>query len=309
VFSRKQIVAPRPLDVSEVLEGMHAMLRRIIGEDVELVTHCQRPVGLVQADAGQIEQVLMNLAVNSRDAMPDGGTLTFRVQNIEVPVAAGPVEAGAYVQLSVTDTGSGISPEVLPHIFEPFFTTKEAGRGTGLGLATIYGIVTQAGGHIEVTSEKGRGTTFTVLLPCLPAQTVAARRGASSQQLARGSERILVVEDEEMVRGVVCAMLGRCGYEVLQASRAEEALDTCARHEGRIDLLLTDVVLQGANGRVLADEIKARYPDIRVVFMSGYTDDAVVRSGVLRAEVDFLQKPLTATALTRKVREVLDRGR
>jgi CheY-like chemotaxis protein len=303
------VVTPRPLDLCGVLEGMQAMLRRLIGEDVELVTRCEQPAGLVQADAGQVEQVLLNLAVNARDAMPAGGTLTFHVSNVDLAAPRGSLAAGAYVQVIAADTGTGMPPDVLPHIFEPFFTTKESEHGTGLGLATIYGIVKQAGGDIEVRSQLGQGTTFTILLPRLAPEPVAPGSEERPFHLERGTERILVVEDEEMVRGVVTAMLGRCGYQVLQASRAEEALTLCREHEGRIDLLLTDVVMRGANGRVLADEITAQYPDIRVVFMSGYTDDAVVRSGVLRAETDFLQKPLTASVLARKLREVLDRRR
>jgi two-component system cell cycle sensor histidine kinase/response regulator CckA len=315
-FSRQQVVAPRLLDLNSVVADMEKMLRRVIGEDVELATSLQPGLRPIKADPGQVEQVLMNLAVNARDAMPQGGRLTIETRNVNLDesyVRVRPdVRPGPYVLLAVSDTGHGMTAEVKARLFEPFFTTKEAGLGTGLGLATVYGIVKHSGGHIEVYSEPGAGTTFKVYLPRAEGVGKPGRSYQGEMVSPQGSETILVAEDEEGVRSLICAVLRGQGYLVLEAGNGEEALALCERHEGPIDLLVTDVVMPGLGGRQLAERLAGLhprcFPQVRVLYLSGYTDDAVVRHGVLHEQVHFLQKPFSPVALAQKVREVLDAG-
>jgi PAS domain S-box-containing protein len=311
-FSRKQVLQPLILDLNSVVAEMEKMLRRLIGEDVQLVTVFDDRLRRVQADPGQIEQVLMNLAVNARDAMPRGGRLTIETANVDLDAAYGRsrpgVTPGPHVMLAVSDTGHGMDPEVLSHVFEPFFTTKELGKGTGLGLATVHGIVKQSGGHIFVYSEPEHGTTFKVYLPCLEAvETVVETPPAQEAKLQRGSETILLVEDEESLRSIVREILEASGYTVIEARHAGHALEIAEGHSTPIHLLMTDVVMPGLSGSELVVRLAASHAETRVLYMSGYTDDAVVLHGVLAADVAFLQKPFTAEALARKVREVLDR--
>lgn len=311
VFSRRQIIAPRILDLKAVVTDAGMMLRRLIGEDVELVTLSDPGLWPVKADAGQVEQALMNLVVNARDALPHGGKITIETRNVRLDdhYAQGhpEVEPGAYVLLAVSDNGAGMTAEIKAHLFEPFFTTKEPGRGTGLGLATVYGIVKQAGGHIDVYSEPDLGTTFKLYLP----RSDEGRRAGSKSHpgltpMPPGRETILLVEDEEAVRVLSRHILHECGYEVLEARQGEEALRLASQHTGRIDLLVTDVVMPRLGGRGVADQLKRLYPHLKVLYLSGYTDDAVVRHGVLEQDVPFLQKPFTPAGLAQRVREVLD---
>ena len=310
-FSRQQVLAPRVVSLSVVVQGVEKMLRRVIGEDVDLVTALDPDVGSVKADVGQLEQVLMNLAVNARDAMPAGGKLTIETANVEHgPDSAREREAAPVrrcVMLAVSDTGIGMDEATKARIFEPFFTTKEAGKGTGLGLATVYGIVQQSGGFIWVYSEPGHGTTFKIYLPQVDAPLEGRTAGAAPGDLPRGTETVLLVEDAAAVRAVTRQVLERQGYTVLEAANGGAALQTAASHPGPIHLLLTDVVMPGLSGRQLADQLARLRPDARVLYASGYTDDAVVRHGVLEAGISYLQKPFTAESLARKVREVLDR--
>jgi nitrogen-specific signal transduction histidine kinase/CheY-like chemotaxis protein len=309
-FSRRQLLAPRILDLNAVAADAEKMLRRLIGEDVALVTALDPALGTVRADPGQVEQILLNLAVNARDAMPTGGQLTIKTCNVELDdgyVQSHPdARPGPHVLMAVTDTGCGMPPEVKARIFEPFFTTKGQGKGTGLGLATVYGIVRQSGGHIGVYSEVGVGTTFKVYLPRegLPAGAAKSRSG----QLAppQGTETVLLVEDESGVRALTRQVLSKCGYRVLEAAGAGEAVKAAAGASGPIHLLVSDVVMPGPSGRVVANRVAELHPGVRVLFMSGYTDDEVVRHGVLQEGVNFLQKPFSPIALARKVREVLD---
>jgi two-component system, cell cycle sensor histidine kinase and response regulator CckA len=309
-FSRQQVLAPRVLDLNEVVGDTASMLRRVIGEDVKLSTTTANGLWPVKADPGQVEQILLNLAVNARDAMPTGGKLTIETGNVllDETYAASHSDArpGPHVLLAVSDSGCGMSAAVRAKIFEPFFTTKGPGKGTGLGLATVYGIVKQSGGHIGVYSEVGVGTTFKVYLP----RTVQAGEGAKLQSTLRsppqGTETVLVVEDDAVVRGLTRHILQHAGYAVLEAATGDEALRVATGHIGRIHLLVTDVVMPGLGGRAAAERLAERYHGLRVLFVSGYTDDAVVRHGVLHDKVNFLQKPFTPSALALKVREVLD---
>jgi PAS domain S-box-containing protein len=307
-FSRQQVLAPRVVNLSHVVQSVEKLLHRVIGEDVDLVTSLDPNVGSVKADVGQLEQVLMNLAVNARDAMPTGGRLMLETANVEHdPDYAREQEAAPvrrFVMLAVSDTGIGMDEATKARIFEPFFTTKEPGKGTGLGLATVYGIVRQSGGFIWVYSEPGRGTTFKIYLPEVDAPTEAASLAAT--ELPPGTETVLLVEDAEAVRAVARQVLERQGYTVLEAPQGNAALAIAAAHDGPIHLLLTDVVMPGLSGRQVADELTRLRPDMRVLYASGYTDDAVVRHGVLEAGIAYLQKPFTAASLTRKVRETLD---
>jgi two-component system cell cycle sensor histidine kinase/response regulator CckA len=311
-FSRRQVLQPRILDLNAVVAETEKMLRRLIGEDIQLMTVLDEHVGPVRADPSQMDQVLMNLAVNARDAMPRGGRLTIETGNVVLDQAyarehAG-VEPGHYVMLAVSDTGHGMTPEVRSRIFEPFFTTKDPGKGTGLGLATVHGIVKQSEGHIWVYSEPGRGATFKVYLPRTDAPGLAIEAPAPVPiELPRGSETILLVEDEASLRELVRECLEASGYKMLEASHGTAALEVGERHPGRIDLLMTDVVMPGMSGRELAEHLRASRPEIRTLYMSGYTDDAVVLHGVLAEDMAFLQKPFTAAQLARQVREVLDR--
>ncbi len=311
-FSRQQVLQPTVLEVNKLVSDVEKMLRRLLGEDVELSTRLAPTTGRVKADPGQLEQVIMNLAVNARDAMPNGGKLTLETGNVDLDEAYAsdhyPARAGPFVLLAVSDTGTGMSEETQAHMFEPFFTTKEKGKGTGLGLATVYGIIKQSGGFIWVYSEVGHGTTFKLYLPRV--QELAERGSEPAQapaRPARGTETVLVVEDEAPVRSVARQVLERHGYTVLEAPTAEAALDIATRYSGTIHLLLTDVVMPGLNGRELASRLADLRPDARVIFMSGYTDDAVTPHGVLEPGSAYVQKPFTPDAIARRVREVLDR--
>ncbi|MGB7623609.1 MAG: PAS domain S-box protein [Terriglobia bacterium] len=311
-FSRKQVLQPKLLDLNAVVADMDRMLRRLIGEDIELVTLRAEHLGKTKVDPGQVAQVLMNLAVNARDAMPKGGKLTIETSNEDIDEAyasrnAG-MHVGSYVVLGVRDTGTGMDSEIQKHLFEPFFTTKEMGKGTGLGLSTVYGIVKQSGGYIWVNSEVGSGTTFKVYLP--RHEEVGKPLQISPEQTTpmHGSETILVVEDEDGVRDLVRDILEMNGYTVLEASAGEEALERCRQHPETIHLILTDVVMPQMSGRELAERLVPMKPGIKVLYMSGYTDDTVLHHGALEADMVFLQKPFTPEALARRVREVLDAG-
>jgi PAS domain S-box-containing protein len=309
-FSRRQIVAPKNMDLGEAVSSCSNMLRRLIGEDIELETVLSHCPARIHADPSQVEQVLWNLVVNSRDAMPTGGKLTIETQNVRLDdiyaMQHVGVTPGEYVMLAVSDTGVGMTAATRERIFEPFFTTKELGRGTGLGLATVFGIVQQSNGHIHVYSEPGHGTTFKVYFPRIdiPEETPAA--AAQSVSLPRGSETVLLVEDEEIVRAVARRVLEQAGYTVLEADTGEAALQRLAGHTGSVDLVVSDVVMPQMSGRELVEELKAAWPNVRPLLMSGYTDDAIVRHGILSAETAFIQKPFTALDLARKVRETLD---
>jgi PAS domain S-box-containing protein len=307
-FSRREVVAPQLLDPNAAVREMEEMLRRVIGEDVRLVTAPAPGVGLVLADPGQLEQVLLNLALNARDAMPTGGTLTVATEAAEVgPAAVTGLPPGRYAVLAVSDTGCGMTDEVKARAFEPFFTTKGVGKGTGLGLAVVHGVAAQAGGAVEVQTAPGAGATFRVYLPVVGDAPREVRAPPSrARAVPRGAETVLLVEDESAVRSLLRRVLVSAGYTVLDAADGAEALRVAAAHGGPVDLLLTDVVMPGGGGRQLADALCASRPGLRVLFISGYTDDAVVRHGVTEEEVNFLHKPFTAAALAEKVREVLD---
>ena len=310
-FSRKQVLQPVPLAVNDVARGMASMFSRIVGEDVEFVQILDPELGVVVADHGQIEQVLMNLVVNARDAMPGGGRLTIETSNVEIDEFAQleeDLKPGSYVQVLVTDTGCGIDEQVKARMFEPFFTTKEKGKGTGLGLSTVYGIVKQSGGGIWVESEVGKGTTFRIFLPrALLVRTTSPRLRAVPAE-STGTETILLVEDEEELRKVARRSLEAAGYTVLSAADGEEALRVSAGRAGVIDLLLTDVVMPRMGGKALVQQLTKERPAIAVLYMSGYTDEAIGHRGSLAAGEQLLGKPFTGTGLTRKVREVLDGG-
>lgn len=308
-FSRRQLLQPIVLSLNDLIRDTEKLLGRMIGEDVAVVLDVAADLEPVIADPWQLEQVIMNLAVNARDAMPHGGSLTIRTENVEIDQSQGHlrgIPSGRYVLLAITDTGSGISPEVQAHLFEPFFTTKGPDKGTGLGLATAYGIVKQTHGCIWVDSEPGRGATFTILLPATKPTLKAVDRPAptESESLA-GSEAILLVEDHAALRGLVRRTLQRFGYRVLTADSAEAALDLCARAGTTVDLLITDVVLPGLGGPTLAERLKAQRPQLRTLFMSGYTDE-MVRREIVEGGRHFLQKPFTPEVLARKVRMVFD---
>jgi PAS domain S-box-containing protein len=303
-FSRKQVFEPSVLDLNAVVSEATRMLRRLIREDVQLLTSLEPDLGAVRADRSQLEQVLINLAVNARDAMPRGGELRIQTRNVERP--AGAVPSGAAVLLSVADTGAGIDAETRRRLFEPFFTTKERGKGTGLGLATVYGIVAQSGGEIWVESEPGRGTTFHVALPRVTEPVSPAGPRARPESPLGGSETLLLVEDEEAVRRLVSRRLESLGYAVLSAGNAEEAVGLWQAHRDRVRLLVTDVIMPGRSGPQLAVQLVASAPELKVIYVSGYTDSSIVEGGVLAAGTEFLQKPFEADALARRIREVLD---
>ncbi|GIW82895.1 MAG: hypothetical protein KatS3mg105_4702 [Gemmatales bacterium] len=307
-FSRSDLQKFETIDLNAVVRDVHKMLSRLIGEDIQLIVALEEGVKPIKADRGQIEQVLVNLAVNSRDAMPDGGKLTIETKNV-VLSGDSPIDGlapGNYVLLSISDTGVGMDAETQERIFEPFFTTKEPGRGTGLGLSTVYGIVKQSGGAIKVHSEPNRGTTFEIYFPPQRSVTRTLRRDSSIFPSPNKAETILLVEDEEQLRRIGRVVLESQGYQVLEASCGEEALRISEEFSRPIDLLLTDVVMPHMSGRVVADKITKQRPGIKVLFVSGYTDDAIIRHGVLQQEMPLLSKPYTPSALTRKVREVLE---
>jgi len=306
-FSRKQRLEPRLLDLNAVITDMKKILLRVIGEDIKLTTRLDRNLGLVQADPGQIEQVIMNLAVNARDAMPQGGNLAIETGcttlSEENPSALPP---GTYVTLTVSDTGLGMDPETQSHIFEPFFTTKDPGKGTGLGLATVYGVVKQSGGDISVTSAPGQGTTFRIYLPRVEATVAAFQEELSEASSWLGRETVLLVEDEEMVRNLAAEVLKKNGYTVLVVSNPGEALLLAERHPEPIHLVLADVVMPLMNGPELAGRISRLRPKAQVLFMSGYADETLARHGLLEADAACVHKPFTQETLVRKIREILD---
>ncbi len=310
-FSRRQIFQTSVLDLNTILRDLEKMLRRIIGEDIELVTLLASDLGKVEADPGQIEQILLNLAVNARDAMPSGGKLTIETTNIELDKTYArshvAVKPGRYLMVSVSDTGVGMTPEVRERVFEPFFTTKERGKGTGLGLSTVYGIVKQSGGNIWVYSEPGYGTTFKIYLPLVDESVKQARESKLVEELPRGNETVLVVEDEEKVLKLVLQILQVQGYKVLEAPRGGDALLISKQHEGPIHLMVTDVVMPEMNGQELAKRLAPFRPEMKVLYMSAYPDNTVIHHGVLEKGVNFIQKPFTVAGLASKVRQVLDR--
>jgi PAS domain S-box-containing protein len=310
-FSRRQVMEMKVVDLNTLLRDLEKMLRRVIGEDIEMVIQPAGDLGEVRADVGQIEQVIMNLIVNAKDAMPSGGKLTIETANVELDESYArshlDVKPGPYVMFSVSDTGMGMTPEVRDRIFEPFFTTKEKGKGTGLGLSTVYGIVKQSKGHIWVYSVQGRGTTFKIYLSRVDEPLEEIRKEVLKKELPRGNETILVVEDEEEVRKLAGKILERQGYRVLETFNGDDALVACERSRSPIHLMLADVVMPGMSGSELAKLLKPLYPEIKILYMSGYTDDAIVRHGVLKKGVNYIQKPFTMEGLARKVREVLDK--
>jgi two-component system cell cycle sensor histidine kinase/response regulator CckA len=312
VFSRRHVVSQESIDLNAVVAKLERMLRRIIGEDIELATVACPDLWQVRADAAQIEQVIMNLAINARDAMPDGGLLVIETANVELDAAYARshvgVKEGEHVMLAVSDTGRGIPPEVRSRLFEPFFTTKERGKGTGLGLSTVYGIVQQSGGDIRVHSEPGKGTCFRIYLPRVDASQTKTASAPGPSPAERGSETVLVAEDEPGVRALVRDVLQQHGYEVLEALDVDHALQICREHPGQIGLLLTDVVMPVMSGRELAERASEIRPDIKVLYMSGYTDNIMVHHGITPTDTRFLQKPFTPVVLARKVRETLDQS-
>ena len=308
-FSRRQVLKTTVLNLNDAVSEMETMLGRLLGADITLTILLASGLWNIKADPGQIEQILMNLAVNARDAMPQGGMLTIETENVELDedyAGAHPgVTAGPYVRVAVSDTGIGMSRETQAQIFEPFFTTKEKGQGTGLGLATVFGIVKQSGGNVWVYSEPGKGATFKLQFPRVSGAIQAFTSRAPEGEPARGTETILLVEDDDQVRVLARDILRRHGHVVLEAPNGGEALLICEQHPAKIHLLLTDVILPRMSGRQLAERLATMRPEMKVLFMSGYTDDAILQHGVLESGVAFLQKPLTRAALMRRVREVL----
>jgi PAS domain S-box-containing protein len=309
-FSRRQVMRPRILDLNQLITTLLRLLKRLLGEDIALETRLGEDVGSVLADPGQIEQVIMNLCINSRDAMPRGGEIVMETGNVSLDSSRREnrftVTRGNYVRLRISDTGSGMDKDIKAHLFEPFFTTKEVGKGTGLGLSTAYGIVKQTGGYIWAESEPGKGTSFDIYFPRVRDRADPSDTGAAPTDVRGGRESILLVEDEAMIRVLVCNVLGGHGYTVYEADDGEHAEDIIQARGGGIDLIITDVVLPGMSGRDLVERLAGTYPGISTVFMSGYTRDVVDNHGVAPAGVAFLQKPFSPEALLVKVREVLD---
>ena len=315
-FSRQQVLRPQILDLNLVIGELEQMLRRLLREDINIVLTLDEQLGAVAADPGQIEQIVMNLVVNARDAMPEGGRLSIETANVrfdspyQVRASEAQLEAGAYVVIAVSDNGAGMSPQVQARIFEPFFTTKRMHEGTGLGLSTVYGIVKQSGGYITVYSEVGHGTTFKIYLPRVDAAADSAAADAiNPMHVTHGGETVLIVEDDTALRTVACRALQQCGYDVLIASDGAEALDECSRHEGGLHLVVTDMVMPEMSGIELADRIALSYPEVKVLLMSGYTRDEAARRGIASDRYAFLEKPFTPSRLAAKVRELLDGGR
>ncbi|MFA6244737.1 MAG: ATP-binding protein, partial [Candidatus Hydrogenedentales bacterium] len=309
-FSRKQILQPRALDLNAVIADMNKMMSRLLNEDIALSAELRPGLDRVKADPGQVEQIILNLVMNARDAMPNGGRLAFTTSSVTISHSHDPdmtgLPAGEYVVLQVSDTGCGMSEDVLAHIFEPFYTTKSEEKGTGLGLSTVYGIVKQSGGAIAVESKPNRGSTFRVYLPATKEEILPNETGTVTRSLRIGTETVLVVEDEDMVRGPVVKILQMDGYETLEAGSGEEALQIIEAYEGTIHLMVTDVVMPGMNGRELAEQVAKLRPATKVLFMSGHMEELIVGQGVLTPGVPFLQKPFQMTVFADKVREMLD---
>ncbi len=309
-YGRKQILQPEALDLNAILAGMEGMFRHLMGGDVDVRIVPGAGLKPVYADAGQVEQVMINMAMNARDAMPRGGKLTLETANVtldEEKAGLYPdLKPGDYVMLAISDTGTGIAAGVKEHVFEPFFSTKEVGQGTGLGLATCYGIVKQSGGHISLYSEKDRGTTFKIYLPQVSQDGSPRNPARVSEALPRGTETLLLVEDDPALRRMAATLLGRLGYTVLPAADGAEALALFDRHGGAVDLLFTDVIMPHLGGKDLADRVSEKRPEMKVLFTSAYTENAIIHQGVLNPGVALLQKPFAPSALARKVREILD---
>ena len=309
-FSRKQILQSEILDLNSVIADMSSMLRRLIGEDIEFVSITQPGLGLINGDPGSIQQIVMNLAVNARDAMSQGGKLTIETGNVDLdqdylhrrPMA----KAGPYVMLAISDNGIGMDAATQAQIFEPFFTTKEKGKGTGLGLSTVYGIVKQSNGFIWVYSEPGKGTTFKIYFPRASGEISELTGESKLEHRSRGSETVLVVEDEESVRALACRILRERGYVVIEAADGIEALRLAENHAGQLHLILTDIVMPGMSGKNLVSNLETARPGIKSLYMSGYTEGTIVHQGVLDSNVAFIQKPFTSKDLVRKVREVIN---
>jgi len=309
-FSRKQVIEPASLDLNAVVTGMQAMLGRLIREDVKIVLVLQPRLGCVMADRGEVEQVVMNLAVNARDAMPQGGTLTIQTADVDLDEHYAKlhlaVKPGPYVVVTITDTGTGMTPEVKARLFEPFFTTKELGKGTGLGMATVFGIVTRNGGAVDVDSAIGIGTSFKVFFPTTDVTAALTAGSASPEAPAVRKRTVLLVEDEDGLRELTRRLLHRLGYTVVVAAGTEEAMRLFDATPS-VDVLLTDVVMPGASGPQLVQQLATRRPGLKVIYMSGYTDESIVQHGVLNSGIAFLHKPFTSDTLGQKIRDVLDR--
>jgi CheY-like chemotaxis protein len=309
-FSRKQALEPERIDLNAMIDRMEPILDRMIGEPIAVLTSLDPDLGTIEADPSQIDQVVMNLVVNARDAMPEGGTLTIETANVHLDESYAQLHAdgepGDYVMLSISDTGVGMDQETQEHIFEPFFTTKGEEEGTGLGLATVYGIVSQSGGHIHVYSEPGEGSVFKVYLPLMGADARPEAREEGADNILTGGETVLLVEDEDIVRDLIAGVLRRHGHEVVTAPDGQEALEVAEEHEGTIDIVVTDVVMPEMNGGQLAEALSETGYDIPVLFISGYTDNTIVQHGVLEGGVHYLQKPFDPEKLLRRIRSILD---
>jgi two-component system cell cycle sensor histidine kinase/response regulator CckA len=307
-FSRRQVMQPKAISLNSVIENLSKLLKRIIGEDIGLEMIYGAELGLVTADPGQIEQVILNLTVNARDAMPRGGKLTMQTTNVELDKAYAQVhvevQPGQYVMLEVTDTGSGMDADIRSHIFDPFFTTKEVGKGTGLGLSTAYGIVRQSGGYIWVYSEPGQGSVFKIYFPRVTAEMEAATPSQGAEVTPEGHETILLVEDDDGVREIAGRILRGSGYQVLPARDGQEAIEVCQSYQGTIHLMLTDVVMPGINGRDLSIRLTGLRPEMKVVYMSGYAESNII--DLLDRDNSFIQKPFEARVLTRKIWKLLN---
>lgn len=307
-FSRRQVVQPKIIDVNKTIKELSKMLNRLIGEHIELITNFDPDLWRINVDPSQFEQIVLNLIVNARDAMPEGGELTIETEQIKLDKNYQrfhpDVKPGDYVLIKVSDTGVGMSEEVQQRIFEPFFTTKEKGKGTGLGLATVYGIIKQNNGHITVQSELGKGTTFSVYLPAIKAKTYQETDESVNTKLRGRGQQILVVEDEYLVRELICDTLRNLGYNVLEAANGEQALKVFEQHANEIDLVLTDLIMPGMNGKKLADQLKREKPDVRLLFMTGYDDNAISKQGMIAEDIDYISKPFAPAKLARKLDEV-----